>query len=1102
GQSLSARTLFVQQTVTRTGARIVSIGVDDLRLVLRAGTPVDPADENDPSVIAWIDGISGAFVMTQAGVAGQISIANQEFELGDVTLSFQSMTLLFNTGSMRLTQTFVPDAATSVVDVPAGRSFRLELLGARLSFGTGADAVALEGSLSIEQSTRCTVAVTTGTCPTANRQSITKFGLAGFSIVTGTGADEERYLDVSGALVMLPDLDGGGNGVKGIAGVLSAHLALDTGAVDISGSITVKINTTRIAVNETVTVGDQVIRVQTGPGQFEIGVSDAKITIGDFLTIEGSVSFDSSGAFRGSGLLLFVGSGPYRLDDGSVNPNAIGLLISNARIDLRKVTTGATTGYALLADGDLSILGIPGLELDVDGLYVRLNTTGQLFVGANRLRLDDLDGTGTDSVEVTHEFATADVVLDFGATLITFGIGGLIQISGGVRFSKRPTGAIDISLQNASIKLDLDSGGDFANPDINIGGSANFSIGGPEGFKLQSFKVNSFNLFGESGQVQTQAPPRFQPTADLKSPFTGAVLGRATFNGQGYIDVQFNDLNNVGIDANTIIDPGAEFDLRINGQLASSLGIVVNGAATAVPGLRNVFRYTITGAIPEAGEISVTFIAGSFADKGATPSSNATETEYFTLVNPLPNGTLPPAGPVGQLANPVSGSGISLTQINGQRYIDVTFVSRSGAAIDESSINGDEFTLSGAITADLIMLPGTGGIPDIIGTPLKIGANTYRYYLRVNKPIVPVGGVPAGTPAPTTNPFTTGQVTVTFRAGSFRTVDGGLNVERRETFTINPGQAGETTTGGSIELGPLLLQGPTVGIADFGFKDGLVVLTIAVGVNLASLQFGSNSSGATAQTNSGVQVNLLGVLGTFDLAIDVFGLLGGNFHVELPGRWTLNVQSLEVIVPNVVTITAEGIAIGFDPANTDPNQQLLRLDEAVIQFQQIPLRGRILTFDPTPNTPGDEIPGLRIRRNGFDLGVLELCYGCAALPTTTSTGSTGATLPPPQAATTTTGSTTDKIRIGSILEFDDIRVIIENFSFTIGDTFTFSGSIAIASGGAKLFPGNATFNATITDRVSADDRRNGRDDTEALRLQLNFDDQGRVEGFVFEIDTL
>jgi hypothetical protein len=198
----------------------------------------------------------------------------------------------------------------------------------------------------------------------------------------------------------------------------------------------------------------------------------------------------------------------------------------------------------------------------------------------------------------TYEFATTDVVLDFGAASIKFGIGGLVEISGGVRFSKRPNGTIDVSLQGASIKIDIESTGDFNHPDITLGGSANFSIGGPEGFKLQSFKVNSFNLFDETGSVTNQTPPRFQPTADLKSPFTGAVVSRASFNGQGYIDVQFNDLNNVGINADSIIDPGAEFELRINGQLASAFGIVVNGAATAVPGLKNVFRYTLTVAIP------------------------------------------------------------------------------------------------------------------------------------------------------------------------------------------------------------------------------------------------------------------------------------------------------------------------------------------------------------------------------------------------------------------------------------------------------------------------------------------------------------------------
>ncbi len=855
------------------------------------------------------------------------------------------------------------------------------------------------------------------------------------------------------------------------------------------------------------------IEIEVGAGNFAAGVGDVKIVIGDFLTIEGSVEFASDGTFSGEGLLLFVGSGPLELEDGTRNPDAVGILISNTRLTLRKVTgTGGVAGYALAATGDLEILGIPGLVLQATGVFIRLNTTGQTFTGANALIIPEGD-SGQTLAQRTVTFTTSDVVLDFGATNITFAIGGLLQISGGVRFSKQPNGTIDISLANVQVRVDIDNTGDFANADVAIGGTANFSIGGPAGFKLQSFKVNGFSLFG-SGSLTPPADaaaPVFQPTADLKSPFAGAVLERSVVNGQGYIDVQFNSLNRdangneIPLNVQSIIDNGAEFELRINGRLATELGIVVNGRPTAVPGLKNVFRYTFTGAIPEAGEISVRFLPGTFSDTLQTPATNAAEVEYFTLVNRLPTGQLPPAGPVGQLASPVNGSSISLTQINAQRYIDVTFVTRSGSAIDENTINGDEFTLSGAITADLILLPGTGGIPDVIGQPVKIGANTWRYFLRTRRPLAPATPPPPGTPAPTTAPFSAGEVTVTFRAGSFATLDGGLNVARTETFTVGQAQPGETATGGTIDLGPLSLQGPSVGIADVGFADGLLVLTIAIGVNRASLAFGSQTpaaGGQTQQQSSGVTADLLGILGMFDIGVDVFGLLSGNVRVE-PGKWSLSVQSLEVVVPDVLVITAEGITVKYDPKSTDPGQELIRIDEATITFLAFDVQGSIRTFDPTPGvngTAGDEIPGLSIRKNGFTLGVGEICYSCPP-----PAGIQATSTPPPVTGTSSGAATSNpdgKIRFGSILVLDDIRFIIQNFSYTVDQPVDFNGSIAIASGGAALNIGQS-FSAVITDRPNAanDKRSDGSDDTEAIRLQLDFEG-GRVKGFVFEVDTL
>ena len=113
-------------------------------------------------------------------------------------------------------------------------------------------------------------------------------------------------------------------------------------------------------------------------------------------------------------------------------------------------------------------------------------------------------------------------------------------------------------------------------------------------------------------------------------------------------------------------DNSAEFNLKINGQPLSNFGITVNGRprvfviaqtgadAVEITGtdqqiadqIRNrhgvVFRYNISGAVPEAGELAVEFIAGGFQDNGN--NANFAEVQYVSLVNrPSPNAPLPPS---------------------------------------------------------------------------------------------------------------------------------------------------------------------------------------------------------------------------------------------------------------------------------------------------------------------------------------------------------------------------------------------------------------------------------------------------------------------------
>ncbi|HPV80387.1 MAG TPA: hypothetical protein PLK64_11350, partial [Dermatophilaceae bacterium] len=637
-------------------------------------------------------------------------------------------------------------------------------------------------------------------------------------------------------------------------------------------------------------------------------------------------------------------------------------------------------------------------------------------------------------------------------------------------------------------------------------GCASFTISSVTGFRLNNFKVDNFDLFPSGtpltalAATATTAPVLF-PTADLASPLKGAVTNSATVGTS--ITVVFNDVNGVGLRPETIRDSDPEFDLLVNGSPST---VTVNGIPTAVAGKVNTWTYTLSGALPADGLVTVRFRQAGFSDLGG--SMNMSEDEQFVLFTPTP--TNPRPGPVAQLANPSGGGTITAAQINAQRYIDVTYTSvpaATGGVLDpiiKSSIETSvaPFKITGAGIADLALDPVTGA-PLIVGQPLLISGRaatattvTYRYFLKDKNTANTIGM------------FTSGAIQVEFFAERIRSgpVDGtyvSKNAAQSQSFTINASAPGAATTGGPIALGPLTLQGPSVGLADFGFADGMVVLTIAVGVDRASLNFGGSATNntttpTTAQSNSGITVDLIGILGTFDLAVDVFGLLGGNVRVEPTGKWNLRVASLEAEIPNLAKLTAEGILVGYDPA-ADDSQELIRINSATLTLPKFGITGSIRPYDPAQASniaannirANDEpmlgvIPGLSIRGNGFSLGTAELAYGL-----------------PPEAGglTPSSGVVDEKITFGGILELADIRVGVSGLTVTFGTETTFTGLIYIASGGAKLFP-NGAFGATISDRLTADDRRpDGTADTEAFRIAVTFA-AGKVQAFQMSIDTL
>ena len=1071
GQTLFATQVRFEQQTAASGAKIISLVVEDLGLIITSG------DEELFQVV--ID--EGVLLVTPQGVAGRLTAQNPFGAdiLDTVNLNVTSIELQINNLGVAVNETFEGLNGPLALKVPAGPFVRLEMVGATLAVDVDGTEVALVGSFAFEQATYESAG------PTVTTEKITRIGVAG----AGVTIDGQQLVSVSGALILVPvgyDSDGTGAATPtttgGIAGELQAKIGAGAsgaaGDVEVGAFVSLKVNTTGATVKESITVGSELLEVDLGPidGGFEVGVGvELALNIGDFVTIEGAVSF-SGGAFVGEDILVFMGAGPYRNDDGTENEDAIGLVLRADQIRVERYGSGASTTYAVYATGAVDVIGVDGLVIQATAI-LEYNSSSQT---------QTLDG---------HVINAG--VTSFAATNLVIDLAGWFAVkAAAVRFSRQPNGTVDVQLAGGEIAVNI-TGGGFDPADnqganiISVKGAAVFSLGGAEGFRLQSFRVNGFSIFdpANGAAADPNQTPVFFPTADLGRPTSGSTTLLSAFNAQGDLLVKFNDPNNVGILDSSITDGTPEFDVFINGQPAGlTFGAPVKDAI--LPG---VWRYPFSGAIASVGELSVVFRSSAFQDNQG--NANISESEYISLVNLNASGELPSPAPVGKLASPVNGSVISASELSGRLYIDVTFISRDGSPINASTIDGNEFKLVGPALNRVKTVPGSGGIPDFAGQPLQVGADTWRYFLKLDKSGSHTGNdlvdndgdtkIDEGDELPLL--FKAGSLEVQFIAGSFSTMGDSAagntaasSVARTERITVQADPVGQQASSGAINLGPLTLQGPSIGIADFGFKDGLVMLTIAIGVERASLAFGSSGGG------DGPSADLIGIVGTFDIGVDVFGLLSGNVRVEVPGKWSLSVSSLEVTVPDVLEITAEGIRIQYDPS-ADNTQEIVTIDEANIFIPAFSIRGTIRTFDPDPNVVGDELPGLVVRGNGFTLGEAELCYGCEGID--------------PSQALTNTGAETN-IKFGNILELDDIRLGVNQFDVTFGSSFEFNGEIYLASGGAALFPGNSTFTMRIEDRDSAQDvRSDGSIDDEAFRIAVAFEGN-EFEGFKLDVDTL
>jgi hypothetical protein len=1021
--TLSGRIAF-QQSTDSEGNKVVIIVASRIGIVGFTGTGADPGSPLD------ISGARGTLVImsvtdggvTDTGVAGSLAFESQ-VAIGGVEAGAEFKLVMSD-----IPQPVDIEGPFGSIHFDAGPFILIEISDLTISF----PGVEIEGDFSFRQATRedgSTFEVIIGNNVrvfVGDTDSLIGLELSeGQAVFLRSGDADAGF--ISGRVQLL--------GVEGL--VLSARLTLR-----INESAQPVTETTFFIDEEMVTIAfaeGEHAEVQGEDSFIQFGGEEIQLSVLNTLELRGNLTFTRQGdsfMIGAAGVQAFIGDGPAWDAEGNILDDATGVLVKNITLGMVILPGGK---FAFAGEGELTFLGLSGLT--VTGLSaeatlgVRLNRSGEPL---------DLSIPVLGYGEVPLKFDDASDAPEFKGGLV-IGYTGVFELEGTVSFRQLPAGGADVTVESASLKIY--SGAEVA---FSIGGTARFKIGGQAGFKLEDFTINEVSIFGTDLTVPSVPPAAdAQPTADLVSPYSEGVLELASLNSRKYVDVMFNDPNGVGIDQTSI--SGDELKILFNGQdITANIGFL----SPPIKLYDGIYRYSFSGAFPSAGQYTVEFVAGTWRDNASTPNYGLGETEHFVLLQ-TQTGQVPRAPPSAQLANPAAGTVIAPEVLNNRRYIDVVFTSRSGDPVDPSSVNGDEFTISGGAVLDAQLRPGA---------PLHVSGNTYRYFLIDAKP------------DNSDDLFKAGDLVVTFSADGIVAGQGSDavgNLEKTETVTLDAGQSSGTATEGDFSLGPLALSGPSISIEDLGFAEGRIIVTISLGLDSGSLSFGGSGSGGS--DNNAFSATLTGINATFDLGIG----LPGDFSFSPTGRFSFSVSELKVEVRELLEVNAQGIFIQYDPAG-GLDQEILRIDKAEvtvwIPFTTYQLTGTIRPYDPDPDDPGNPLmPGLVVRLNGFAIGEAELKL-----------------------------ASSEKINLFGIVEIDDIRGGIAGFgvNFEPGNPIVFSGSIFFASGGAVFLPGKP-FSASISDRDASDDLNpDGSPNDEALRADITFDDSGNFEALLFNVDTL
>ena len=443
GQTLTGN-FVMEQVTTASGQKVVGVGISNLDFRLGDGN----------SDYVTVNQGEGAFLISPVGLAGTIQVA-AAFNLPGVTLSGGQIKLEVNTANQAVNARFiVADSPPIDAILPPGPFVRITVIGANLVIGDGGPTLA--GDFLFEKSTR------------ADSTSVIRFAVANLSVTY----EGQGITNGDGAFVLVP-ADPLVAGSGGLAGTASGTASVAVGGVSAGGSLGLRINKSGLPVEEHLELNGKTFDIVFADGAdvFSFFGADLTLVIGDFVSIEGKAITFSGGSFSGLGLNLFVGRGPALLPDGSVNPSAIGVLLSDAEVGLKDLGAGQ---YVLYASGVVQILGVAGVTL-----------SGMATIEINQ--------SGTLQTVVMPDSSTRDLAANamrFAAETVNLSLLGQ-TVSGNFYFSKPGTGAGDQLVVVAATELGVQLGG--GTPILTVSNGQGAFVIGSDGFAGQASATISLN---------------------------------------------------------------------------------------------------------------------------------------------------------------------------------------------------------------------------------------------------------------------------------------------------------------------------------------------------------------------------------------------------------------------------------------------------------------------------------------------------------------------------------------------------------------------------------------------------------------------------------